>query len=532
MPAISRLIQFFSFHRVALCILTLTASAQTLSADRWLILPPRVELAKGAPEAGDLARAMALYLKLSRLSQIVQVTEAEGCLKIANVSMAQKIAPESLPAVAEACHAERMLLTRVRSRDGEIEVTTKVFYRESGQLTDTMVTTGAGLLGALGRHLSERFGKSPASVKENSTDLIVAGDTFGGAYFDWQYARNLLLSLDYVKSAYCLVDQRGKLQSAAPRSDRSEQKQFIEKLRFEGSGSLGELDSVVDCTAKAAGIARNEGRRAMILFLVSDFPRDPRAQITARAQIRKLARAGKLVISPASTSTEAALKFWSNIARELSESAVFVPSAQRVRVGLSTGQEWHIFRRGGRLYESRENEPAQLTGGIVIPEKFADNTSPQDLLKVYQAMSGNKVISSGAPDIFAGQLRSTLVTAFKGSATDSTAWRVLLDQNGQTFYVSLSPADARRLTQGAFVRIFTELKPPSDKDLLRNIASPSLIVEPAGEVPASIDLNVADYMKAPEKYLRRSLAGRSFYVLSGRVLRVAAPEADALDSGF
>lgn len=532
MPAISRLINFISLRRCALSAIIFTLGAQAIHADRWLILPPRVELAKGAPEAGDLARAMALYLKLSRLSQVVQVTEAEGCLKIANVSMAQKIAPESLPAVAEACHAERMLLTRVRNRDGEIEVTSKVFYRESGQLTDTLVTTGPGLLGSLGRHLSERFGKTPATVKENSTDLIVAGDTYGGAYFDWQYARNLLLSLDYVKSAYCLVDQRGKLQSTAPRSDRSEQKQFIEKLRFEGAGSLGELDSVVDCAAKAANVARSEGRRAMILFLVSDFPRDPRAQITARAQIRKLSRAGKLTISPASTSTEAALKFWSNIARELSESAVFVPSAQRVRVGLSTGQEWHIFRRGGRLYESRETEPAQLSGGILIPEKYADNTSPQDLLKVYQAMSGNKVISSGAPDIFAGQLRSTLVTAFKGSTTDSTAWRVLLDQNGQTFYVSLSPADARRLTQGAFVRIFTELKPPSDKDLLRNIASPSLIVEPAGEVPASIDLNVADYLKAPEKYLRRSLAGRSFYVLSGRVLRVSAPEADALDSGF
>ncbi len=532
MPAIRRLIDLSSLCRLACGFAILTLAAPALSADRWLILPPRVELPKGMGEGGDLARAMALYLKLSRLSQIVQVTEAEGCLKIANVSMAQKIAPESLPAVAEACHAERMLLTRVRSRGGEIEVTTKVFYRESAQLTDTMVTSGPGLLATLGRHLSERFGKSPATVKENSTDLIVAGDTFGGAYFDWQFARSFLLSLDYVKSAYCLIDQRGKLQSARPRSDRAEQKQFIDKLRFEGSPVLAEIDGVADCAAKAAGVTRSEGRRAMILLLVSDFPCDPRAQITARSQIRKLARAGKLLISPASTASEAALKFWSNIARELSDSAVFLPSAQRVRVGLSTGQEWHVFRRGGRLYESRESEPAQLSGGILIPEKFADKTSPQDLVKIYQAMSGNKVISSGAPDIYAGQLRSALVTAFKGSATDSTAWRVLLEQNGQTFYVSLSPADARRLPQGTFVRIFTELKPPSEKDLLRNFASPSLIVETAGEVPASIDLNVADYLKAPEKYLRRSLAGRSFYVLSGRVLRVAAPEADALDSGF
>lgn len=529
MPATSRLIKISHF---TLCTIILTAGMQSLHADRWLVLPPRVELAKGAPEPGDLARAMALYLKLSRLSQVVQVTEAEGCLKTANVSMAQKIAPESLPAVAQNCHAERMLLTRVRSREGEIEITTKVFYRESGQLTDTLVTNGSGLLATLGRHLSERFGKSPATVKENSTDLIVAGDTFGGAYFDWQYARNLLLSLDYVKSAYCLVDHRGKLQSTTPRGDRTEQKQFVEKLRFEGSGSLSEIDAIVSCATKAAGETRSEGRRSLVLFLVSDFPRDPRAQITARAQIRKLARAGKLIISPASTSTEASLKFWGNIVRELGDAASFLPSAQRVRVGLSTGQEWHIFRRGGRLYESRENEPARLDNGILIPEKYADNNSPQDLLKIYQAMSGNKVISSGAPDIFAGQLRSNLISAFKGGAADSTAWRVLLDQNGQTFYLSLSPADARKLTQGAFVRVFTELKPPSEKDLLRNIASPSLIVEPAGEVPASIDLNVADYLKAPEKYLRRSLAGRSFYVLSGRVLRVTPPEADALDSGF
>lgn len=516
-------------------LLVLFSTIAPLHADRWLVLPPRVEQLKPATNAnlpGDLARAMALYLKLSRISQVVPVAEAEGCLKTAGVSMAQKINPDSLPAVAENCHAERMLLTRVRERGDDFEITTKVFFRESRQLSDTLVTSGSALLPVLGAHLSERFGKSPAAVKEESTDLLVAGDTFGGAYFDWQYARSLLLSLDYFKSGYCLVDQRGKLQSIKPRSDRGELKQFIDKLRFEGSGALSELDSIVDCAMKSAAASRAEGRRVLMLLLVSDFPRDPRSQVTARAQLRKLARAGKLVISPAGTASEATLRFWGNVARELAENAVFVPAAQHVRAGLSTGQEWHIFRRGGRLYESRDAEPARLEGGIRIPDKFADNTAPHDLLNIYQQMSGNKVISSSAPDVFAQPLKSALMAAFKSGSGDAATWRVLLDQNGQNFYVSLSPTDARRLAPGGFARIFTELKAPTEKELLRNRAMPTLLIDAAHESSGMIELPVAEYLKSPDKYLRKSLAARSFYILSGRVLKVIPPEADALDSGF
>lgn len=521
--------------RFCLFFITLFAFPAGLFADRWLILPPRLELQDGMVKAlppGEIARAMALYLKLSRLSQVVPVAEAEACLKTAGASMAQKLSPEILPVIAQNCRAERMLLTRMRGQKETIEVTTKVFYRESGQLTDTMVSTGNEVLPALGRHLSERFAKAPATIKESSTDLVVAGDTYGGSYYDWQYARDLLLGLDFFKSAFCLMDHRGKLQRAAPRTDRGEQKQFLEKLRFEGSGSFGESESMTQCVHNAALAGHGEGRKVLQLYLVSDFPRDAKSQIVLRSQFRRLARHGKILIAPAGTSSEASLRFWSNIARELSENASFLPSAQHVRVGLATGQEWHIFRRGGRIYESREAEPNRLDKGIAIPEKYAENTAPQDLISLYQTLSGNKVISSGAPDLYAANLKAALLAAFKSTEAANTAWRVLLDQNGQTFYVSLMPAEARLLQEGGFARVFTELRSPTDKDLLRNAPAPSLVIDNAGDSATIIELKVSDYLRSPEKYLRRSLAGRSFYILSGRVVRISPPEADALDGGF
>ncbi|MBL8035694.1 MAG: hypothetical protein JNJ69_18465, partial [Leptospiraceae bacterium] len=125
-----------------------------------------------------------------------------------------------------------------------------------------------------------------------------------------------------------------------------------------------------------------------------------------------------------------------------------------------------------------------------------------------------------------------LLAAFKSTEAANTAWRVLLDQNGQTFYLSLMPAEARLLQEGGFARVFTELRSPTDKDLLRNAPAPSLVIDNAGDSATIIELKVSDYLRSPEKYLRRSLAGRSFYILSGRVVRISPPEADALDGGF
>lgn len=520
-------------HKLSLFILFTSA----VFSDRWLVLPPRLELAAtrsqdSTLQPGDIARAMALYLKVSRVAEIVQVAEAEGCLKQANTSMAQKIAPETLRAVAKHCMAERMLLTRIRRKDGEFEVTSKVYFREGDTLSDTLVSSGGNLNTVLGQNLSERFGKSPATPKEASADLIVAGDTYGGAYFDWPQLKNLFLSLDSVKSGFCFADGRGKVQTLKPQADKTIQKEFLEKLRFEGFGTYGEADSLLDCAVKGAAVARQEGRSAIVVFIPSDFPRDSRMQINLRAQVRRLSRAGKVVIAPASTATLETQNFWLRLARELGENASYQPSAQRVKVGLATGQEWYVFRRGGRIYETRDSETARFEGGIVIPEKYAAQNAAADLVKIYEALSKNKVVSPGAVEYYGVPLKNTLAQGFKTAPAGAADWRVLLDQNGQTYYLSLTARDAQKLKADTFARIYVELKSPSATEVIRNRATPVLVVENAADSSPALEINVSDFIRAPGKYLRKGIGGRSFFIMSGKVVRIQPPEADALDSGF
>lgn len=503
-----------------------------LFADRWLLLPPRLELPNESVDAGDLARAMALYLKASRVSEIVSVAEGETCLKNAGLAMTQKIRPEALRDVAKNCLAERMLLTRIRRKNGQLEITSKVYFRESAELTDTMVATGDSLLPTLGKSLSERFGKKPATAKENSADLIIAGDAFGGNYADWQAQKNLLLSVDSVKSAYCLVDARGQLQALKLKAERAAQKDFIDRLRFEGMGSYSDAEAMIACAKDAAKASRAEGRRAEIVFLVSDAPRAARAQIGVRAQLRSLVRAGHLTIVPASTVDTVAWKFWSTMARELAESATFLPSAQRVKLGLSNGQEWYIFRRGMRLYEMRDGEGAQLSGGVNIPEKYRQETAPEHLVKLYETLSKNKVVSSAAPQVVNAALKNNLATALRANSAEGVVWRVLMKQNGQTYYISLTARDAQNLKVGTHARFFTELKNPSETELLRNRATPTLVILNAYDSSPLVELNVGDYLRNPAKYLRKSLARSSFYILSGEVVQVIPPDSDALDGSF
>ncbi|MBS0617537.1 MAG: hypothetical protein JSR44_05070 [Spirochaetes bacterium] len=506
--------------------------APQLFADRWLILPPRLELQNESADAGDLARAMALYLKISRVSEIVAVAEGETCLKNAGLAMTQKIRPEALRDVAKNCLAERMLLTRIRRKNGQLEITSKVYFRESAELTDTMVATGDSLLPTLGKSLSERFGKKPATAKENSADLVVAGDTFGGSYADWQAQKNLLLSVDAVKAAYCLVDARGQLQVLKLKAERAAQKDFIDRLRFEGMGSYSDAEAMLACAKDAAKVSRAEGRRAEILLLVSDAPRAARAQISVRAQLRNLARLGRLTLVPASTVDTVAWKFWSTMARELAENATFLPSAQRVKLGLNNGQEWYIFRRSMRLYETRDAEPTQFADGVNIPEKYRQETAPDHLVKLYETLSKNKVISSAAPQVVNDALKKNLAAALRTNSGEGIVWRVLMKQNGQTFYVSLTARDAQKLKVGAHARLFTELKSPSETELLRNRATPTLVVENAYDSAPSLELNVGDYLRNPAKYLRKSLARSSFYILSGEIIQIIPPDTDALDGSF
>lgn len=511
-------------------LLILVSSA--LSADRWLVLPPRIELQDQTAQPGDLARAMALYLRVSRVGEIVQVAEAEACLKRANVTMAQKIAPETLRTVAKNCMAERMLLTRVRMKSSDFEITTKVYFRESDQLTDTLVTNGSDLNTTLGQNLSERFGKSPATPKETSPDLIVAGDTYGGSYFDWPQLKNLFLSLDSVKSSFCYADARGKIQQLKPQADKSRQKEFLEKLRFEGSGSYSDANDLLDCAVKAAAVARQEGRSAIVVFTPSDYPRDSRTQINLRSQVRRLARSGKIIIATSSNAGAETQNFWTRLVRELGENSIYSPSAQRVKVGLASGQEWYIIRRGGRLFESREAEPQRFERGVVIPDKYAENTAASDLVKIYEALSKNKVVSAGNPEYYGVPLRNSLAQVFKSAPAGSLDWRVLMNQNNQNYYVTLTARDAQKLQTDAFVRLYVELKAPTQTEVLRNRATPALVLDSAADSSPNLEINVTDYMRSPEKYLRKGIGGRSFYILSGKVVRVIPPEADAMDSGF
>lgn len=504
-----------------------------LFADRWLILPPRIE-SEGASglNGSDLARQMALYLRISRVGEIVSVTEAEGCLKQANLRMDGKIRPEELKAVATNCHSERMLLTRIRKKSGEFEVTTKVYFRESDRLTDTLVTSGSALLPLLGGHLGERFGKTPATPKESSADLIVAGDTYGGIYFDWIGLKSFFLGLDWVKSAYCLIDSHGKLQSSKLKGDRANHKEFLDRLRYEGSGFYGEADSLVRCAESAAAETRREGRRAIVVLLTSESPRENRQQINLRAGLRRLARNAKVIIAPASTTHEAAQKFWIGIARELAENSAYIPLAQKAKVGLASGQEWFIFRRNGRLYESRDAEPTEFKNGVRIPDKDAELVNPSDLISLYEKLSKNKVVSPGKPAVDAALLTQNLANAFRANESVAAAWRVLLNQNGQNYYLSLSARDAQAIKVDGFARIYAELKNPTESEILRNRPSPALIIGEAQDSAPGIELNVAEYIRDPKKYLRKSLGGRSFYIFTGKVVQIIPPDGDAMDSGF
>ncbi|MCX7633278.1 MAG: hypothetical protein N2Z22_08105 [Turneriella sp.] len=511
--------------------------AKPLSADRLLVLPPRIEittdelklplLPAGTEPAAGLARAMILYLRVAGVSHVVPAVEAEGCLRQESVSATTKLTTEILSRVAQNCRAERALLTRIRRRAGRFEITTKIFYREAAQASDTIVKEGEELLRTLGEALSERFGQQPKSATEAGSDLIVAGDTFGAQYFDWQNWKKFLPALDAVKTAYCLQDSEGKIQRFRLQADKPQEKEFLDKVRFAGGYALTAVGELASCIEEAQRQSLSELRRPVGVFFSAAEPADTQAAIQFKSALRRIASRGKIFFVPAATTSESTLRFYTIVVRELGSNAQLMPSALRARAGLASGQEWYVFRRGGRLFESRNAEPAQLSGGVLIPEKWAAMQSPQDLLPLYTQLSGNKVVSAGETAVWNAALRQALPAVFS-SSIKGTGWRVLLSHEGTAFSLSVAPPLARNLKEGEWVRIYTELLPAPARDLVRNRPAPSLLVA-AHESSPLLEANIADYLGNPQKYLGRAVGGRSFWILSGKVLRVLPPERDVLD---
>ena len=315
------------------------------------------------------------------------------------------------------------------------------------------------------------------------------------------------------------------------RADKQQEKEFIDRLRFEGGYSLQNPQALTDCLRKAQAETLREGRRAIVVLLVSAQPQDAESRLQLKAALRQIAAKSKLLIVPTGSATETAARFWAQIARELGDDAQYLPTAQRARAGLSSGQEWYIFRRGGRLFESRYAEPQKLTGGVLIPEKFSGMNAPQDLLKLYAQLSGNKVVAPGEATAWNGALTNTLAKSFQTTGAGGS-WRVMLDQNGQSYYLSLAAPEARKLKVGDYARLYTELLPGSDREILRNRPSPVVIIDKAHDSAAALEVAVGDFLRNPAKYLRRGIGGRSFWVMTGKVLRVSPPERDALDDDF
>ncbi|HRP70259.1 MAG TPA: hypothetical protein PLY93_12055, partial [Turneriella sp.] len=382
---------------------------------------------------------------------------------------------------------------------------------------------------ALGKNFSERFSMSPAKPKATSRDLIVVGDTFGSAYFDWPQLKNLLLSVDSQKSAFCFSNAQGQVQALRPVGDKALQNQFLDKLHFFGGNTYN--DALFDCAFKALNVSREEGREAQIVFFVSDYPRASNTQITLRSQMRRLVRNARILIAPASNATSAMLLFWQRIAREAGDKTQFIPLMQRVRIGLSSGQEWFLFRRGSRLYESRTEEKERFDDGIVIPDKYLSSLTNENLVATYQELSQNKVISQNAVESYINPVQKSLSRIFQSATKTPSAWRVLLEQNGQRYYLSLTPSLAQKLRLQEFARVYVELLPSTSSDVILNRPSPALLVDAVDSSPSD-EIDVSDYIRYPQKYLRKAIGGRSFYILPGKVLQVLSPENDALESDF
>ena len=519
---------------IALAISVLLLSPPTLFAERWGILPVRIESPQTAnAELGiALARAGALYLKLLKISTAIPVAEIEGCVKSAGINFQNKIALESISQIAQDCDADRLIAFRIQKKSDGYQLISKIYYRESRTITDTIATSGELLLPALGDHLSRRFQKKIQFGEKHLNDLIFSTDTFGSSYFEWQFLRPLISRVDFDRLGFCLLQANGKVSRQSLTSEREISNEFLKRIRFEGIGSYDSYANLEKCTANLVAESRERNNTPHVVIFASDVPQNSDAVHSLKARLRTMSQKTHLHIWLSSNASSRTAKFWIDLSRELSQlNAVEIePIALRQKVGLSSGGEWHIFRKNGRLYETQEAAPSKLSGGISIPDKLNEEHSAGDFSRLYSVMSKNKVISKSEPTVFTEPLLESI--RFSGSPQSEHAeasWKVFLEDEGVSYVLKLPAREARRLEIGKMVYILTSIRRGSDQDILQNESALSFVLKNASEVSSLLQIKIADFIRNPQPFENKSLAGRSIYILSGKVKSVQPSDADVLE---
>jgi hypothetical protein len=524
------------FFRKLMVLLVLSAPLVPVEAVSWALLPVKFNgyaknhLVNGPqfnpddPDSGwQMAQLMRLYLKSNFVNSVLPMDSVKKAYQKNNVGLNADLTAGELKSISYDLDCDKVILTEVFFSKSTIRVETRIFFTQSGTISDTVTISGEKFYETMGQSLKQRFqffGNNFIASDERYY-YTFGLDASGKNYNEIHFLSNLAAEMDIDRSSAASVDGYGKLFLLQPTQEKSTLLDYINHVRPQSTDTQDRLytqllESVIELLDKV----NSTDEKKVVVLVVSSAPKQMKSRQKVNGFIRRIAHKTKILALGNGKLSPEERNYWALMTTG-SSNISYKDILYKQKIGLSDGNSVYLMKSGNKLLESNIGD-AQYSHEIFLNKDDLKNFNQDTLVKIFESNTQKTVVSPGKPEIdYNLSLLSDTVKTSGRESKESTA-RILLLIENKPFWIEvphksiLDGEGKLMLTNGEKYYFLLNLTPAGRGMPFKN--SPSFAeVLPQPEVSKILLLNMDSYLKYPEKYINKSIAGTSLYIIYGAV---------------
>lgn len=513
-------------------LLLLLITGGELSAATWSVFPVRVhgekkDLALFNKEiddeelAWDLARLVPLFLESTHQYNVFPVSHVKLIFKELKIRYNSQLTLDQLRTISYKTDSDNILILEVYISPGQITIESRIYYTHSDKISDKYTFRGEDFYKTLGLALAERFqlDYSHLFIPGKEDNYCFALEASGPNMAEVKALAGFIREIDIHRSCAIAIDGYGKKSILKNATEKISLLRFFDSLRPQ---SIDTTDKIhFSLVTESENLIRDNRSTLNTLFLlVATAPHSSEMQQKVRATIRRLGNSHKVHLLGSGYLSRDDRAFWLSIASEQSTrfSIIYSDILYKQRLGIATGEEVTIVKKGFNLYETNNGmldyaHQLQLDTGLFAIFK------PDNMGQVFEKQTSTKVLTEYPVEIT--PVENNPVENPRSS--EGEYYRILVDFQGTPFWVTYPKKEGGSRTivpeKGGNYFFLLNMRQGMKGIPFSNEPNFGKIIDPEAAC-RSLLLTPSRFLESPSQYLGKSLAGSSLMIFYGKVLEV------------
>lgn len=509
-----------------------------LSAASWALLPVKFSGAaneqtiNGAsfdpdkPEnAWDMAQMLRLYLKSNYVNTVLPMSSVMRAYKNNRIGINSDLTLTELKTLSENIDADKLLLTKIYFAGKSVNIETRIYFSQSGVISDSATISGENLYETIGRSLKQRFQFSSNNFlkPENNYFFIWGIDASGKNYEEIRSLSSLIRELDISRTAAISIDGYGKSLYLPPTPEKLSLFDYLDHIKSQSTDTTDRLFPELLESVYSFVLKNQNEEKAIAVVLVSSAPKSMSSRQKTAGFIRKIGLKSGLLILGNGRLTPEERNFWS-IQTAGNSHIQYRDVIYKQKTGLADGNSLYLIKSGNRLLESNTSE-IDNSHEIFLSIDQSKIFTQDNIYQTFESATQRKVVSQYKPEI--AYPVSMFGNLMEGNSSDSkeTKLRLLLLMENKPFWIEVPYRSVLDENGNMLLSVdnsyffFLNLVMGDHGMPFRN--SPNFAeILPDSEVSRILLLNIEQYLKNPARFLNQSIARTSLYIFYGKVKEI------------